>query len=343
MSSSELPRGERMVRMYAYLIRNRTRKFTVREIHAYLESLHDEEVTLRNVQRDLKRLAEMQGSCITSDRVGGKLTYFVEPDLVGKISLPIEKNGLLAMFLLKRLQPFFSSQAKNLEQLDSVVREISERARGDLFDDLDIRLEQDAYQLGERSVLNLDNATLNSMLTALVDRRKLEITYRSSDTEPPRPRVICPVKLILYKNELYFVCISETNPYRNYYIKLSRIASAVLKDETFTVTADCLNHIEARLNRSFGILDDDEDKPETVVLRFPPGWGLILSERRFHHSQKLSRDKKGNCILTMHVPVGKDLLQWVLGWSDSVVAVKPKKLREMILETARTLVEEYSG
>jgi predicted DNA-binding transcriptional regulator YafY len=341
MSNSELPRGERMIRMYAYLIRNRTRQFTVSEIHAYLESLNDEGVTLRNVQRDLKRLAEMPGTCITSERIDNKLKYFLEPDMAGKLNLPIEKNGLLAMFLLKRLQPFFASQAKNLDQMGAALREISERACGDLFDDLDQRLEQDAYRLGESPVLNLDNQTLNNLMTALVDRKKVEILYRRNDIETPEKRIICPVKLLLYKNELYFVCISEKHENRNYYIKLCRIASAILRDETFIVTPERLKKIESRLTSSFGILDDDEPKPETVVLKFPAGWGLILSERRFHHSQKLARDKKGNCILTMQVPVGRDLMQWVLGWSESVVAVKPEKLRMMIKKAISSLSKEY--
>jgi predicted DNA-binding transcriptional regulator YafY len=341
MSNSELPRGERMVIMYAYLIRNRTRQFTVREIHEFLESLNQEDVTLRNVQRDLKRLAELQGNCITSDRINGKLKYFVQPDLAGKISLPIEKNGLLAMFLLKRLQPFFSSQSKNLEQLGAALREIGERAGGDLFDDLDLNLEQDAYQLGERSLLNIDNEMLNSMLTALVDRCKLEIAYRRPDTEKPELRMICPVKLILYKNELYFVCISEKNQERNYYIKLCRIQSAKATKDVFKVTREALKRIESRLTRSFGMLDDDDVTPETVVLRFPPGWGMILTERRFHNSQKLTRDKKGNCILTMQVPVGTDLVQWVLGWSDNVKAEKPAKLRKLIGNAVAKLAKEY--
>jgi predicted DNA-binding transcriptional regulator YafY len=179
------------------------------------------------------------------------------------------------------------------------------------------------------------------MLTALVDRKKLEISYRKSDIDEPEKKVICPVKLILYKNELYFVCISEKNENRNYYIKLCRITSAALKDETFTVKADRLKRIESRLTRSFGMLDDDEPETETVVLKFPPHWGLILSERRFHSSQKLSHDAKGNCILTMQVPVGLDLVQWVLGWSESVEAIKPAKLREMLKQNAKMILQKY--
>jgi predicted DNA-binding transcriptional regulator YafY len=340
MASSEIPRGERMVKIYAYLIRNRTHKYTVNEIQAWLERQSNEEVILRNVQRDLKVLAETPDTCVTCSRIDGKLKYFIEPDMVGSISLPIERNGLLAMFLLKRLQPFFASTAKNVEQLGSVLKEIGLRSQDDLFDDLDQRLEQDAFRMGESSVLNLDNDTLNNMLTALAERRKLEISYRRSAEGNPESRTICPVKLILYKSELYFACISEKH---DYYIKLCRITSAALKEESFAVATDRLKRIESRLTRSFGILDDDESQLETVVLRFPAGWGLILSERRFHNSQKLSKDKKGNCILTMKAPVGKDLMQWVLGWSDSVVAVKPEKLRVMIRETAAGLVKEYAG
>lgn len=53
---TDTPRGERLVKILAFLVRTRT--FTVRQIHAELN--RDEPVLLRNVQRDLQRLAEMQ-------------------------------------------------------------------------------------------------------------------------------------------------------------------------------------------------------------------------------------------------------------------------------------------
>jgi hypothetical protein len=43
----------------------------------------------------------------------------------------------------------------------------------------------------------------------------------------------------------------------------------------------------------------------------------------------------------MQVPVGRDLMQWVLGWSESVVALKPARLREMIAKTVKGLAKEY--
>jgi predicted DNA-binding transcriptional regulator YafY len=51
-------------------------------------------------------------------------------------------------------------------------------------------------------------------------------------------------------------------------------------------------------------------------------------------------DKKGNIVLSMNVPIGIDLVNWVLSWPEAVV-VEPKELKEDLREVARTLTKKY--
>mgnify|MGYP006282675481 CR=1 FL=1 len=325
MSTTETPRGERMAAILLHLIRNRHRKFSVADMHGWLTM--SEPVILRNVQRDMKVLAERHDDVIGVERRKNRRYYFVKPDMRDKMSLPIERNGLLALFLLKRLQSFFDFDTGNMERLSEGIAELSSRDDYDLFEDLDQRLSETTFFLGERSLFNLRGTMLNDLLTALVTRRKVATDYRGSAKDKPVPRTICPVKLILYKGELYFICISERHTDRDYYIKLSRIVTATLLDEQFVVPKARRERIEKRLSSSFGMLDEDDPRPRNVTLKFPGYMKLLLSERQFHPSQKLREDTEGSVILTMRAPVDKDLLQWVLGWSDTVQVLKPVSLR----------------
>ena len=191
---------------------------------------------------------------------------------------------------------------------------------------------------------SLDGAMFNVLLTALADRRKLMILYANPGRPEPSEKIICPVKLILYRGELYFSCLPLAGKKRDFYIRLSRIMKADLIGESFIPDQKDLERIEKRLNSSFGLLDDEDAKPEKIIIRFPRGdyYKKILSERRFHGTQEIKEDKKGNTILTMEAPVGFELLNWVIGWPEGEV-VGPEGLKKEMREVGRRLVKQYNN
>jgi predicted DNA-binding transcriptional regulator YafY len=338
--TTDVPKGERMVRMYALLVRNKSKKFTVADIVSYLGQT--DSVSLRNVQRDLKDLAEVRGTSVICETIEGRKFYYIEPDMRGKLSLPIQKNGLLAFFLLKRLQPFFAPKAKTLEELSEAVIDHVSESDYDLFEDLDEKLEESSYLFDGQSPLAIDGSLWNDTLTSLVKRRKLKILYQAADKEKPSEKIICPAKLILFKGELYFICMSEYKEDWDFYVKLCRIEKAELLKETFIPDPKRIKRIEKRLTESFGIMDKNEPSPKKVVVRFPAGpyYRRIFAEKQFHSSQKVTVDKKGNTLVTMHVPIGLDLINWVLEWPESVV-LEPKELIKEMLVVAKTLMGKY--
>lgn len=339
-SITETPRGERMTSILMLLLRNQRRKFSVVDILNHLNE--SEPVILRNVQRDCKALAERYNDVIAVERQNGKLVYSVHSDMRGKVSLPIKRNGLLAFFLLKRLQPFFAKSARTLKDLSEVITDRTKESDYELFDDLDGQLESSTFLFGEQSSLAIDGNLFNDLLTSLLHKRKLKILYEKGDSVKPVSKTICPAKLILFKGELYFVCISEYQEDWDFFIKLCRISSAEICDETFTVDPKRIERIEKRLINSFGIYDETVPKPQKIIVQFPasPYYQRIFTEKSFHQSQKISTDKKGHLIVTMNVPVGLDLINWVLSWPDSVVK-GPKELIEEMRVVARTLIKKY--
>jgi predicted DNA-binding transcriptional regulator YafY len=337
---TETPRGERLVKIFSHLVRNKTRKYSVQDIMTFLGE--DEKVTLRNVQRDLKALTEIRGIPVRCETIVGKKQYSLEPDMRPKLSLPIEKNGLLAFFLLKRLQTFFAPHAKSMEDItEALLDRATEADYDEIFEDLDQKLEESTFLLGEKSALSLDGEQFNNILTSLVKRKKLKILYHAGKCEKPYEKIICPAKLLLYCGELYFVCMSEYYN-KDFFIKISRILKAELTNEPFTPDPKRIKRIEDRLVKSFGMFDGVEPKVFKVVVRFPstPYYKLVFSEKKFHSSQKMLESKKDGILLTLNVPIGMDLINWVLSWPGAVV-VEPKELLEEMRVVARTLTKKY--
>jgi len=302
------------------------------------------DISERNVQRDLKGLAEIANSCVEAKRENGRLHYFIEPDMRRKLSLPIQQNGLLAFFLLKRLQPFFAKKTQTLDPLCEKIADLASDANYDIFEDLDEKLKDSTFLFGGESSLSLDGGMFNILLTALAGRRKLKILYASPGRSEPNEKVICPVKLILYRGELYFSCLPMAGKKRDFYIRLSRIVKAELNGEPFLPDPKDLERIEKRLNSSFGLLDDEDAKPEKIVIRFPKGdyYKRILSERRFHRTQEINEDKDGNVILTMEAPVGFELVNWVISWPEGEV-LGPESLQIKLREMGKKLLRMYKA
>ena len=336
---TETPRGERLVKIFSHLVYNKSRKFTVQDILAFLSQ--DENVILRNVQRDLKALTEIRGIPVRCESIGGKKHYSLEPDMRSKLSLPLQRNGLLAFFLLKRLQTFFAPTAKSMSDItEALLDRATETDYNQLFEDLDEKLERSTYHLGERPRFTLEGEQFNNILTSLVKRKKLKILYHAGKCEEPYEKIICPAKLLLYCGELYFVCMSELID-TDFFIKINRIVKAELLDDGFEPNPKRIKRIEDRLVKSFGMFDGAEPKVKKVVVRFPrtPYYKLIFSERKFHSSQKMT-EKKDELLLTLNVPVGMELISWVLSWPEAVV-LEPEELMKEMRVVARTLKKKY--
>jgi predicted DNA-binding transcriptional regulator YafY len=243
--------------------------------------------------------------------------------------------------MLKRLQSFFARDTANLKAIDEVLAELGSNDDYELFYDLDEQLFESSLTLGSRPAFGLDTGMIGDLLTALVKHRALGISYYRGNDEKPVERTICPVRLVLFNAELYFLCVSQKHKDRDYYIKLCRIEKAKLTDQIFEVSKQRLDRITERLQKSFGILDEDRPKPEKVEIRFPGYFLRTLGERQFHHTQKVEKCGDDGCLLTMTVPVSHELIKWVLGWSDCGEVMRPERLRGELYKVGVGLMKRY--
>lgn len=336
---TETPKYERVVRMLAYLIRNRGRRVTPGDMKRFLDQR--ERADIRSVQRDLQQLLAVRDSCVQAQKVKGKLYYSIEPDMREKLSLPIQRNALLALFLLKRLQPLFAPGANTLQEISETLQAFGSELGDELFDDLDERLGQQTQILGEQSLLAIDNNTLNTILEGLLRQSRLEFTYRRGLRSDTKNYNVCPVKLIMSANQLYLVAVFDPSHKSNYYFKVGRMLSVSLVEQSFELTSAQRKRIEDRLSKSFGLLDSADAPVRKVVLHFPGWCDTMLTETLFHPSQKVSLKGDDTVVCSLEAPVGEDLVRWVLGWGDLATVVTPRSLRTQLRAIGSELAKRY--
>ena len=92
-----------------------------------------------------------------------------------------------------------------------------------------------------------------------------------------------------------------------------------------------------------GALFSEEQNPHTekVVIYFPGYAKNFLQERPFHQSMKIKELECGDLHVTMNVAVNDMLKQWVMYYGPIAEVLKPAKLRQMLLDSAKDLVKLY--
>lgn len=84
--TTEIPKGERIARILTHLIRNHDKHFTTREIVKFLSDRAGM-VSLRDVQRDMKLLGELQSCPVEADYRKGKLCWWISKYYIRSLSL----------------------------------------------------------------------------------------------------------------------------------------------------------------------------------------------------------------------------------------------------------------
>ena len=64
-------------------------------------------------------------------------------------------------------------------------------------------------------------------------------------------------------------------------------------------------------------------KPLDIKLKVKKKFVGYFVGRRWHKTQKESYDKKGNLIIELKVPIGMDLVSWIIGWNEAIKVMKP--------------------
>jgi predicted DNA-binding transcriptional regulator YafY len=231
---------------------------------------------------------------------------------------------------------------RTFDKVGVAVNNISVSSGDDVADAFQDRLAVDVHVLGGQAPDTMTGADLPTLLKAFAQRRMLSIRYKKGYNEKDRDLVICPVKLVFWQGHPYFVCMPfKPGHDRSVYVKLSRIAWAKILDEPFEPTEEYLAEVNGWIKNSFGIWDNPEDKPAVVELRFPVHLRNALQEWATHYTQSIRMTPK-YLTLTMKVPLGPDLVFWILKWQGEAKIVKPAALKRKVKAAVEALADSYA-
>ena len=283
----------------------------------------------RTIYRDLKELEAIGVSYHYDATTGG---YTMDPEfflppvdlklqeamslllLVHKASeqlqLPFKNSALLAALKIENNLP-----AKIRQHCNTALRSISTRAAA------------------QAPIRELDK-TFAQLQKTIEKKQKVSIRYHSLFDGRDIELELCPYHLLYNQRAWYVVGLSGMhNSVRTF--KLARIRQLKTLSQHFVDDGNF--DLSEYLGRAWSMIP--EGRIYNVKLRFLPKVAENVAEVWWHSTQKVTRNGDGSVIVEFRVDGLGEITWWILGYGDQVQVLRPKRLRQKIIETAKNVAK----
>ena len=178
---------------------------------------------------------------------------------------------------------------------------------------------------------NKNIAFLNPFLCAILERKKIKITYQSFYQDTASEYVIKPIFLKEYLNRWYVIC--EKLEQRHPIFAIDRILNYEICSQRFTPTG------KIRSDFFKNIVGINYDAPlKKIKLWVDKQQYPYFKTLPFHFSQKTEQQTPEGYIISFQVVVNFELKQWILFFGAYVKVLEPQSLqKEIIAELENTL------
>jgi predicted DNA-binding transcriptional regulator YafY len=182
-----------------------------------------------------------------------------------------------------------------------------------------------------------ENRHFATLLTAIIARRVLTITYRKPQASRAEPRAVEPLHLAYLDHKWTLVARDPRHPQWRHFV-LARIATATATPKRFrpppreTIRA----HLAGSLGRFAG------DQTYDVRLLFAAAVEDYLKETPWHATQTLHKRADGRIEAHLKLNDLRDVQRRVLGYGRFVEVLAPPALRAATREEAAALLQLYA-
>ena len=242
----------------------------------------------------------------------------------------IETGELLSFHFLKAHLKTFKGTVfeKDINELQSKLELL---APGEVFLDNGFYWDQNTGQYDYSD----NDKILRKVIASIVDKKWLRVRYHSANQGTEKEYNVLFCGLFAYSGTLYVVTYFRY--YDNYEaLALQGIINIEPSKRTYKVKSKF--NFKKFTKKRYGVFTG---KVFTVKLQIDKKYREYFICRSWHTSQKTFNDENGNLIIEMRVPIGMDLVSWILSWNNIIRVIKPKKLREKVLLKAKAVIEMY--
>ena len=296
------------------------------------------EVSLATLKRDIQYLRDRLNAPIIWDRDAGGYRYEKDSAPAGsQFELPglwfnaSEIHALLTMqhllatldqsgLLGPHIQPLMARLNGLLGSADNAGEEIRKRVR--------------IIGAGAR---RMQLHHFEKVGSALLQRKRLLITYRARSKNEVTEREISPQRLVHYRENWYLDAWCHLRRELRSFAVDSIIKADLLRTNTKPVSEKTLDDI---LGTGYGIFSGK--KVQWAKLKFNAERARWVSQEQWHPKQKSKMEVDGSYLLEIPYSDDRELIMDILRHGAAVDVLGPAKLRERIIEQVQKMQQHYA-
>lgn len=179
---------------------------------------------------------------------------------------------------------------------------------------------------------------IGKLIRAVGESYRIKIGYMNNDGEAS-DRLLEPLGLVCKRN-VWYLLARKAGSIENRTYRVDQIVNLTVRDSEKFVYPDDFSLAE-QIGASWGVFYNDE--VAAVQLKFSRKVAHRVKNLRYHPSQKIIEEcADGSVILGFEVCGLVEMQSWILQWGSQVEVLEPLELRKEILQTAQSIVKQYS-
>ncbi len=250
-------------------------------------------------------------------------------ELPGLWFTPEELYALMVSWqLLSELQPGLAS--RYIEPARDKIAHILEQ-QGGSGEDIGRRIR--ILQMAARPT---DLKLFQRLSRALFERQRISVLYHGRGRDKITERDVSPQRLIYYRSNWYLDAWCHLrNELRSF--SLDRLHLVDTLGQTAHECSD--NILDEHYTQAYGIFAGEPEN--TAVLRFTPDAARWVADEQWHPAQQGKVLRNGG--FELRIPYGDptELIMDILKYGPDVEVLRPKKLRDVVVERLKTAAGQY--
>lgn len=171
---------------------------------------------------------------------------------------------------------------------------------------------------------------------ALLKGKQLKGNYRTPYQKELVRLTLVPYRLVLVKACWYLIARPEDRDSPRTY-RATRFQSLRMLDDDAQIPADF--DLQAYFGKAWAVYRGD--RTYSIELRFHPDAAGIVTETRWHATQKAKKHADGSLTLLFEVDGLQEIANWIVGWSKWVKVISPPELRDIVADQHRLAFQQY--
>ncbi len=287
-------------------------------------------VSIRTIQRDLRLLQKIEPSLVGKAK-GKEIIWSIPKEFrIPKQIVRFETDELLAFHFLKaHLKTFRGTIIE--EDAKKLYKKLEKLAPQEVVLDETIYWDQNVGYYDYSKINNI----VADVIRATASKNWYSVTYSAPKNAQSKEFIVRFETIFSYLGMLYVVAYMPKHK-----IHASLAVHNILNIEEakdFLGVAPPFNFREWSIYR-FGVFSGEI---HNVKLLIKSEFKHFFLNRKWHVTQIEKIDSDGNMILEMKVPVGVDLINWILSWSDAIIVLEPQELVKKVINRLHQALSSY--